>query len=121
MVQSKLNKSINYFERRHIEEDDLGYSSSLYEIELFDNELKITVVIGRVKLTHVNKNIVYFPIYITDNNDKIRGQIGIFEINAASKDITKYTNKDLEIDEEKLGEPLLYSFVSKKYLKKVIP
>lgn len=121
MVNSRLNHDINYVERRDIEDEDLGYSSSIYEIDVDDGdggEITLSIVIGRPKLTYVSKNILYFPIYVVSSEDKIKGQIGVFEINAAAKDITRYTNPDLEIDEEKLGEPLLYSFSTPKFLKK---
>jgi predicted NAD-dependent protein-ADP-ribosyltransferase YbiA (DUF1768 family) len=116
MVSSRLNPNINYQERRQIEEDDLGFSSSIYELDVYD--ITIAVVIGRPKLTYVNKNIIYFPIYIISADDKIKSQIGIFEISASAKDITKYTNTELELDEDKLGEPVLYSFATKRYLQK---
>jgi len=121
MVNSRLNHDINYVERRNIEDEDLGYSSSIYEIDIDDGdngEVTISIVIGRPKLTYVSKNILYFPIYVVSSEDKIKGQIGVFEIHAAAKDITRYTNSDLELDEDKLGEPLLYSFVNSKFLKK---
>jgi len=121
MVNSRLNHDINYVERRNIEDEDLGYSSSIYEIDIDDGEggeITISIVIGRPKLTYVSKNILYFPIYVVSAEDKIKGQIGVFEIYAAAKDITRYTNSELELDEDKLGEPLLYSFVNSKFLKK---
>ena len=121
MVNSRLNHDINYVERRSIEDEDLGHSSSIYEIDIDDGdngEITISIVIGRPKLTYVSKNILYFPIYVVSSEDKIKGQIGVFEIYAAAKDITRYTNSDLELDEDKLGEPLLYSFVNSKFLKK---
>ena len=116
MVSSKINPAVNYIEHREIEEQDLGYSSSIYELDVYD--ITIAVVIGRPKLTYVKKNIIYFPIYIISEDDKIKSQIGVFEIEAAATDITKYTNENLDIDESKLGDPLLYSFSTKRYLER---
>ena len=127
MVNSRLNHDINYAERREIEDEDLGYSSSIYEIDIEDgsdaeggSEITLSIVIGRPKLTYVSKNILYFPIYVVSADDKIKAQIGVFEVSAAAKDITRYTNPDLEIDEEKLGDPLLYSFATPKFLRKAV-
>lgn len=123
MVNSRINHDINYAESREINDEDLGYSSSIYEIDVDSagadgEEITLSIVIGRPKLTYVSKNIIYFPIYVISTDDKIKAQIGVFEVSAGAKDITRYTDPDLEIDEAKLGEPLLYSFATSKFLKK---
>jgi predicted NAD-dependent protein-ADP-ribosyltransferase YbiA (DUF1768 family) len=122
MAASKLDDSIYYYHHEKVFEEDLGYPSSLYDLTI--NDTDISVAIGRPKLTHIQKNILFFPIYVLlYNEDKDtytnHGQIGVFEIRARGADITKYTDEDYELDEEKLGTPILFGFAKQAdFLKK---
>lgn len=113
MVVSNINPNINYIEKKTLDEEDVGHESSLYAIELFD--MPILIVLGKQKYTYSNKDILYYPIYIV-SNDKIKSQIGLFETRISNT--LNVIDEDGDIDIDKLGEPLIYSFVTKKYLEK---
>ena len=112
MVKSILNPSIEYIEKRTIDPEDKGHSSSMYIIEIFD--IEIVVVLGKPKYTYSNKDIVYYPIYVVSKENKIKSQIGVFESVLANT--IRLVDEEGDIDIDKLGEPLLYSFVNKKYV-----
>tara|TARA_B100001287_G_scaffold276859_1_gene290225 strand:- start:7317 stop:9389 length:2073 start_codon:yes stop_codon:yes gene_type:complete len=111
MVKSELDKSIIYQETKVIDPEDKGYSSSIYSIEINDEEIEVAV--GKEKYTNMEKNIVSFPIYIIINN-AIKERIGIFEID--SNNMINIMDDDGDIDLNK-GNILLFSYVTKDYLK----
>jgi predicted NAD-dependent protein-ADP-ribosyltransferase YbiA (DUF1768 family) len=113
MVSSRINPRINYTEKKTLDPEDLGHSSTLYVIEVFD--ISVVIVLGKQKYTHSSKEVIYYPIYIVAD-DKIKSQIGVFE--AKLSNTLNLVDEDGDIDIEKMGEPLLYSFVTKKYILK---
>lgn len=113
MVSSRINSRINYTEKKTLDPEDLGHSSTLYVIDVFD--ISIVIVLGKQKYTHSSKEVVYYPIYIIAD-EKIKSQIGVFE--AKLSNTLNLVDEDGDIDIEKMGEPLLYSFVTKKYILK---
>ena len=115
MVQSRLNNTINYKDTIQIDSEDIGHSSSQYEIELFDRS--IIIIIGKPKYTFAKKNIVFYPVYVVDG-DIIRGQIGIFEIN--SNNVLNILDDDDDIDLSKIGEPIYYNFISPPLISKLL-
>jgi predicted NAD-dependent protein-ADP-ribosyltransferase YbiA (DUF1768 family) len=112
MVSSVINPSVQYVEKRTIDPEDKGHLSSMYIIELFDTE--ILVVLGKPKYTFSEKDIVYYPIYVVSAENKIKSQVGVFESKLANT--IRLVDSDGDIDVDKLGEPLIYSFVNKKYI-----
>ena len=113
MVNSILDRSINYPEIKKIDPEDLNYDATAYEITIFDNE-KI-IALGQPKYAFIEKNIVYFPIYLIID-DHVDSQIGVYEI--FSTKLISVTDKDGDIDLTKLDEPLLYSSFAYDLLKK---
>jgi predicted NAD-dependent protein-ADP-ribosyltransferase YbiA (DUF1768 family) len=113
MVSSKINTSVNYPEIKTLDPEDKGHSSSLYIIEVLDKE--IIIVLGKPKYAFSNKGIVYYPIYVV-SDEKIKSQIGVYEHKISNT--ISLLDEDGDVDIEKLGNPLLYSFVTKKYLEK---
>ena len=113
MVVSKINTKVNYVEKKSIDLEDVGHKSTLYVMEIYD--LPIVIVLGKPKYTFSNKDVIFYPIYVVADN-KIKSQIGVFETKS-SKTI-QLLDDDGDIDIDKLGEPLLYSFVNKKYIQK---
>ena len=112
MVVSQLDKSINYEERRTINEDDRGYVYSLFETEVAGKNIVITL--GRENHRYNAKNVVFFPIYLVANN-KIKSQIGVFEMKTG--EVIQNMDDDGEMNIEDM-EPLLFSFVKPKFLEK---
>ena len=113
MVNSILDRSINYPEIKKIDPEDLDYDATAYEITIFDNEK--TIALGQPKYAFIEKDIVYFPIYLIIN-DHVDSQIGVYEI--FSTKLISVTDKDGDVDLTKLDEPLLYSSFAYDLLKK---
>ena len=111
MVKSSLNSSINYAEQKKIDPEDIEYDAQPWEINLLNED--VLIALGKEKYTHINKNIVYFPIYLIKNN-KVDSQIGVYETRADKLPVL--LDEDGDIDIEGLDKPLLYSFVNRNLL-----
>jgi len=112
MAYSNLNKSILYSESRHLNTNDLGHESTLYEINVFDKWVK--VILGKMNTTFSSKDVVYYTIYLLDGKTKIRSQIGVFEI--PSSKTLEIIDEDGDVDISKMGVPVLYKFVTAEYV-----
>lgn len=110
MVRSKLNPDINYREYKQLELDDADYDATMYEIELLGKEVRIAI--GRGKTD--KKDIIYYPIYLINTDDRVSKQIGVFEIRPDQASEVLDDDDDLDID--KLPHPLIYSFVTASML-----
>jgi hypothetical protein len=115
MVLSKLNNKVSYPELKKIHHDDNKMESELYNI--FIHELPVVVAIGKVKRDFEYENILYFPIYLINKNNKAI-QIGVYEIEANYH--LEYLNEDGDLDlERNVGlMPLLYKFTTKSMIDK---
>lgn len=112
MVVSKIDKTVNYVEIKKIDEEDRGFATSLFEIEIM--ERTIVIGLGKEKHTYENKGIVFFPIYLVANN-AIKSKIGVYEMKAT--DLISSLDEDGDINIED-AEPLLFSFVKPRFLDK---
>lgn len=109
MVFSKINNDIEYKENRKIDDEDKGHQSALYEVKLFDKD--IVICLGKPKYTYASRNLVFYPIYVVSNDNKIEGQVGLFEI--VQDKALKIFDEDGDILISKLGNPLFYDFTEK--------
>ena len=116
MVLSRLNSTIEYTDKKNIEDIDKNINVQLYEIEVSPHT--IMIAIGKY---NKNKNIIFLPIYLF-YNDKFVSQIGVFEYK-----ITKENEKERDyglLDKNgnivinKVDHPLFYSFVTNDFLSK---
>lgn len=105
MVNSVLDSTITYNESATIDPMDLNYSANLYETSIYDKT--IVFALGKPKYTYIDQNIVYYSIYLVED-DKITKQIGLYEI-PASEEVT-IVDEDGDIDLNKFDKPLLYKF-----------
>lgn len=109
MVRSIIRPlDINYHEYRNIDQEDIDYTTFVYETKLFDTDIEI--VLGNEKHNFSKYDVLHFSIYLIDNELPV-SRIGIFEI-----DNSKYLNsidEDGSIDLEK-GE--LIFFIQKERL-----
>ena len=111
MVRSVLNTNINYIENKNVEPEDTKHEASIYELTF--NNIDIIIGIGKEKYKYIDEGIIYFPIYLIIQ-ESVQDQIGVFEIKS---DLLPYSlDDDGDVDLEKLGDPLFYSFVNDKYL-----
>ena len=114
MVASKINDAVLFTESKPIDPEDIGHPSYIYELDVYPEET-IAVVLGKPKYTFTEKNVIFLPIYAIANN-KVRSQIGVFEIE--SNKLIQYF-KNGEIDVSRLSRPILYSFVNEKYIQRL--
>ena len=113
MVVSKIDKKVSYNELKKICADDKELEFQLYEITV--KGVDIIVAVGNPKKTYEENGIIFFPIYLVKSNNSVV-QIGVYEI--PSYDIMKYMTGEINVNVEKLDEPLIYTFVTKTWLEK---
>ena len=113
MVVSKLDNSISYPELKKVDMSDLLTEASLYKVEI--KGIPIIMTIGNSKDTFIEKNIIYYPIYLVKSNNKVI-QIGVYELFAT--DLSNYVDEEGKIEVEKLREPLIYIFANHDMLTK---
>lgn len=114
MVVSRLSKNINYTEKMTLDSEDVDHNATSYNTNIIG--FNLLIAIGKEKYSYISKNIVYFPIYLI-KEDRVYNQIGIYEI--YSHKLPSILDEDGDVDLDELGDPLLYSFVDKNYLKKI--
>lgn len=80
MVKSVISSDeVNYNENRDISKEDIGHSTTIYQMLLFDTD--ITVGLGKGNYSYSDKGVIYYPLYLVYDN-KIKSKIGIFEVKA---------------------------------------
>jgi predicted NAD-dependent protein-ADP-ribosyltransferase YbiA (DUF1768 family) len=114
MVLSKLNNTISYPELKNVDPNDAKLEANLYQLEI--KGIDVIIALGNSKNTYEDKNILYFPIYLVKHNNKVI-QIGVYEIKAS--DYISYLDDHNNIDVEKMDDPLIYSFATEEFLKKL--
>lgn len=111
MVYSNLNGTIFYSESGNIDPEDIGYETTLHEMEIY--EKNILIVFGKLKHTFSQRNVSYLPIYLV-NNYKVTKQIGVIEVeNNKALEIFDDNN---EVDVDRLNDPLIFGFVDKSFI-----
>jgi len=113
MVRSLLNETINYHEIKELDRDDYDLNATIYEVEYL--EVDVVIVVGNQKYTFIEKGIIYLPIYLVHKGELVE-KIGVYEF--LSSNLLNLLDEDDDIDISMLGEPLLFSYVSKEYLEK---
>jgi predicted NAD-dependent protein-ADP-ribosyltransferase YbiA (DUF1768 family) len=114
MVLSKINSDISYPELKSVDAGDFKTEANLYQLEIKD--IDVIIAVGNSKNTYEDQNILFFPIYLVKYNNKVI-QIGVYEIKAS--DYLSYLDDYNNLNIEELGEPLIYSFVTKEFLNKM--
>ena len=113
MVYSNINTAIFYKESKNVDPEDEGYASPLYEMDLLNKTVLVTL--GKVKHTFTERNVVFYPIYLVDNHQNTYGQIGIIEIK--KNELIDILDDDGDIDVEKVKEvPLIYDYVNESVI-----
>ena len=111
MVNSILNPKINYPELKKLDPDDVSFDASMYEIAVLGQD--IIIALGQAKYAFIDDNIIYYPIYLVEN-DKVSKQIGVYEI--MSDQLPNIVDEDGDIELKDIDEPLLYKFVTVEML-----
>ena len=102
-------------EIKELAKDDENYAAVAYDIKL--NDKKRRLAIGKPNYTFSKKNIIYFPIYLIEN-DMFDTRIAVYEIKL--NELRGILDKDNDVDIVKLyslRKPL-YFFDVPKLLKK---
>ena len=111
MVQSKINSTVNYPEINTLDPEDKEHDADLYEIDV--NGVECIIAIGLPKFAFIDKDIVYYPVYII-KDERVDAQIGVYEITSTQQPAV--LDEEGDVDISKLGPLLLYSYVDSKYL-----
>jgi hypothetical protein len=114
MVLSKIDSDVSYPELKSVDSADLKVEANLYQLEI--KGVDVIIAVGSGKNTFEDKNIMYFPIYLVKYNNKVV-QIGVYEIKAS--DYMSLLDEDSNLDVEKINDPLIYAFVTEKFLNKL--
>ena len=117
MVLSEILKStkIQYEESNQLDKKDKDHTSALYIVELL-NDKEYVIALGAPRMEHADKGVVYYPIYLISAKNRIKAKIGVFEVETAKT--ISLVDDDGDIDLNKLGDPLLFSFATEEYLDK---
>ena len=111
MVYSNINSAVFYKEDDKIDDEDIGYESTLYEMEIYKK--KILIVFGKLKYTFIQRNIVYVPIYLVVY-DKVVKRIGILEF--TKNDALELLDDDNDIIIENISTPITFGFFNESYV-----
>ena len=115
MVRSLINKDVEYREARTLQNEDQNYETSLYEAEIYNT--RIIIALGQAKQDFSSEEIVYYPIYLINTNIRnIHTKIGVYEVTESDAAIN--IDEDGEPDIDLLGDPLLFTFVTKSFIAK---
>ena len=117
MVKSKIKPEIEYNESKRIDAEDMDYKTAIYEIEIHGK--RVIIGVGKMKYTYTGKNVLFYPVYLLSDNDVVKSQIGVFEME--SKELSSYMDAENVFDAEKFATAgnglVLYSFVDEEFLK----
>ena len=111
MIQSILNDEIEYIVDKNIEENDLGRSVSVFEMQLF--EIDVCLTVGEINDLYKQKNILFTPVYLIIDEKKCE-KIGYFEF--YSTEIATYMDKDGDLDISLIEGPVIFDYVDSDYL-----
>jgi predicted NAD-dependent protein-ADP-ribosyltransferase YbiA (DUF1768 family) len=111
MVYSNINGVVFYKEVSTIDPEDTGHKATLYEMDALGK--RILVVLGKAKHQFIQRNVVFFPIYLVVHRT-VKAQIGVVEV---PKDkVLEIVEDDGELDVSQLPPPLLYGFVNDTFI-----
>jgi len=113
MVYSNINGTVFYKETADIDLEDIGYETTIHEMEI--HQKRILIVFGKIKHTFINRNVVYVPIYLVVNH-KVTKQIGVIEFHKDDVLNMFEENDNMEIDLDKINEPILFNFVDETFI-----
>ena len=119
MVKSRINPTIQYPETKEIHPDDHNIESSTYNIVIGSGSgaREVVVALGRARHEHDDKGVVYYPMYLVDNN-QTAGKIGFLEFPV--NEISAAIDDEGDVDPDAIGEPLMCDFANCDYINSMI-
>lgn len=112
MVKSRLHENIEYDEGRKMYEEDKQHETVVYVTMLIDKVYRVALGQQRSDKSHLG--MYYFPIYLISNKNKIKGKVGVFEIESSR--VNSIRDEDQDVIISLLGKPLLFPYVTVEYL-----
>ena len=106
MVNSRLDKRINYKESRNVESEDVDHTSDIYRGFIYKRE--INFILGKPNYRYIENGIIYLNIYLV-SLDRVVSRIGVYELDSGK--YSRYLDDRGDIDVERLEIPLLFKFV----------
>ena len=104
MVNSKINKKINYLEENSVDLNDINYESEIYLGTLYNKNINFTV--GSPMYDYIDLNVIYLYLYLV-KKDEIIMKIGLYEF---SKETFEHLNVKDDIDITNQN-PIIFSYV----------
>jgi len=115
-VISVLNNSITY--KMKEKEEILFKEDDQLETNPFSITLRgvpVLLVVGNERNKYISKRVLHVPIYLVSDGGVV-ARIGVFEyLESEAEDVR---DEDGDIDLDKVGNPLLFPFVTREYLMK---
>lgn len=109
-----------YEQNRGLEDEDIGYDSPLYTIEIYDKQFLISL--GKERKLVSKPHHFYFPVYLM-NREYVQLQIGAFEYESqkeiAAERWRTFLDSDGDLDLNRLGDLILYSFADRSFFEEV--
>ena len=69
MIQSILDENIEYIVNKEIEENDLGREVSVFELQIFD--INVCLSVGEINDLYKDNNVLFAPVYLIVKNEKV--------------------------------------------------
>ena len=104
MVNSKINKKINYLEVNSVDLNDINYESEIYLGTLYNKNINFTI--GSPMYDYIDLNVIYLYLYLV-KKDEIIMKIGLYEF---TKETFEHLNLENEIDITNQN-PIIFSYV----------
>ncbi len=89
MVKSKINRKIVYEEIKDIESGDIDHETSVYQVNIIKFHARVNIILGKMNDVYDEEFVLFFNIYLLNNDDKIQYKIGIFELKVKDYDAFK--------------------------------
>jgi predicted NAD-dependent protein-ADP-ribosyltransferase YbiA (DUF1768 family) len=109
-----------YQQNRGLEDEDIGYDSPLYTIEIYDKQFLISL--GKERKLVSKPRHYYFPVYLM-NREYVQLQIGAFEYEShkevAAERWRTFLDSDGDLDLNRLGDLILYSFADQSFFQEI--
>jgi hypothetical protein len=116
MVRSRLHTKIEYPESKRMDAEDKQYKSVIYQCNILPDNILYRITLGKERDNFSHFGVYYYPIYLVSDKNKIRGKIGVYEIESTKR--LTITDDDGDVNIDLLGSPTLFLHVTKEYLQK---
>ena len=115
-----MQKNMYYEQNRGLEEEDIGYDSPVYTIEIYNKPFLISL--GKERKLVSKPRHYYFPVYLM-NREYVQLQIGAFEYESqkevAAERWRTFLDSDGDLDLNRLGDLILYSFADQPFFEEI--